>query len=148
MHPASSPIRILLAEDNDADAMIVEEALRSHSIEYEFVRVKDGRAALDLVSALEADPAMPVPHVIVLDLHLPKHDGLEIIRKIRSGPRCRELPIIALSASDSPAEINSVRQHSAIYFRKRSDFDSYMTLGAVVRDVVRDGSRKGPSYDE
>src|SRR5665213_2160202 len=138
MESYSSSIRVFLAEDNDADAMIVGEVLRTHPADYELVRVKDGEAALDFVATLEDSPTLPTPHIFVLDLHLPKHDGLEIIKVIRASLRCRALPIIALSASDSPQELERVESHSAIYFRKPSDFESYMKLAAVVQNVIRD----------
>jgi len=141
---ARRPSRILLAEDNDPDAMIVEEALRHHAIDYELVRVKDGKDALDLVEALERDAESPAPHIFILDLHLPKHDGLKIIQKIRAGPRCREIPIVALSASDVPKDREDVQSHSAIFFRKPSDLDSYMELGTVVRDLVRRARPSAP----
>src|SRR5579862_4485099 len=137
MPSASSPSRILLAEDNDVDAMIVEETLRQHGIDYELVRAKDGAHAIDLLEAFERDAEIPVPHLFILDLHLPKYDGLKIIRKIRAGLRCHEIPIVALSASDAPEDREEVRNHSAIFFRKPSDLDSYLELGIVVRDVVR-----------
>lgn len=136
-------IRIFLAEDNDADAIIVEEALRRHSIDYELVRTEDGKDALDLVETLERDAEIPAPHVFILDLHLPKCDGLEIIQKIRASLRCREIPIIALSASDAPNDRAEVRRHSAIYFRKASDLDIFLELGMVVRGIVCDQPGKG-----
>jgi CheY-like chemotaxis protein len=116
MQSAKSPSRILLAEDNDADALIVEEALRQHAIDFELVRARDGEHAIEIVEALERDADLPVPQLFILDLHLPKCDGLEIIRKIRAGLRCREIPIVALSASDAPKDKEAVRNHSAVYF--------------------------------
>ena len=61
MQSANWPSRILLAKDNDADAMIAEEALRQHVIDYELVRAKDGEHALNLVEALVRDAEIPAP---------------------------------------------------------------------------------------
>jgi len=143
MQSASSPSRILLAEDNDADALIVEEALRQHAIDFELVRAKDGEHAIALVEALERDSEIPVPQLFILDLHLPKRDGLEIIQRIRAGLRCREIPIVAMSASEAPRDREAVRMHSAIYFLKPSNLDSYLLLGAVVREAVSCQGHKG-----
>jgi CheY-like chemotaxis protein len=136
MQSDSSPRRILLAEDNDADAMLVEEALRRHGIDSELIRAKDGERAIEFVEAFERDGEMAVPQLFILDLHLPKHDGLEIMQRIRAGLRCRETPIIVLSGSDAPKDREAVQKHSAIYFRKPSDLDCYLQLGAIVREVV------------
>ena len=143
MQSPSSPCRILLAEDNDADALLVEEALRQHAIDFELVRARDGKHAIDFVEALESDAGMPVPQLFILDLHLPKCDGLEIIQKIRAGLRCRDIPIVAMSASDAPKHREAVRNHSAIYFRKPSDLESYLILGVVVREAVNCQGPKG-----
>jgi CheY-like chemotaxis protein len=137
MQSVSSPCRILLAEDNDADAMIVEEALTRHAIACELVRVRDGEHAVDLVEAFERLVEKPVPDLFILDLHLPKYEGLEIIRRIRMGPRCQGIPIVVLSGSDSAKDREAVRSHSAIYFRKPADLESYLELGTVVRELTR-----------
>src|SRR5580658_6997163 len=142
MQSASSPSRIILAEDNDADAMMLEEALQRHSVDYELVRAKDGEHALDLVEALESDAGQPAPALFILDLHLPRRDGLEVIQRIRTGPRCREIPIVALSGSDAPKDRENVQRHAVTYFRKPSDFDSYLKLGIVVKEAISGPLRK------
>jgi CheY-like chemotaxis protein len=117
MPSISLPTPILLAEDDAADAMIVEEAPRSHSIDYELVRVRDGSAPLDFVSALERNSVLPAPHVFVLD-HPENTAGL----------RCRELPIIAVRASNSPEEIQRYKVFQVI---RRSTFENCLTSTAI-----------------
>ena len=126
---ANSPSRILLAEDNDAGALVVEEALRPHRIDFELVRAKDGEHAIDL--------------------HFPKRGGLEIIhgleiiQKIRTGLRCREIPMVGLSVSGAPKDRDAVRKHSAIFFRTPGGLDSKLALGAVVQEAVSSQGARG-----
>ena len=127
---------ILLAEDNPADVMLVEVALKEHAIDCELLVMRDGEEALRFFRQLDADPNAPAPDLVLLDLHLPKHDGEEVIRGLRRSACCAETPVVVMSSSDSPKDRADAARHSARYFRKPAGLEAFMELGAVVKQVL------------
>ena len=91
---------ILLVEDNPDDEKLVLMALRKSGINNEVVIARDGQEALDRLHVSADRPKALRPAVIILDLHLPKIDGLEVLRRIRGDERTRLLPVVVLSSSD------------------------------------------------
>src|ERR1700759_2006850 len=95
-------IRILLVEDNPADAELCIRALRKHNLANDLVWVKDGAEALDFLFQTDAEPGSKVERalkVILLDLRLPKIDGMEVLRRIRADERTRKIPVVVLTSS-------------------------------------------------
>ena len=131
------PIRILAAEDNEADVILFEEALAHHQLEHQLDVVWDGQAALDYLTRMGKPGQPPCPDLLLLDLNLPKVDGGTILSEFRKHPECRETPVIIVTSSD--AERDRVRVGAfprTRYFRKPSDFEAYMELGAIIREAV------------
>jgi chemotaxis family two-component system response regulator Rcp1 len=128
---------ILLAEDNKGDVMLVREALTAHHIENTLYVVKDGQEALDFVARMgEADSA-PCPDLMLLDMNLPKVDGVAVLAAFREHKTCVATPVIIVSSSNNPGDRNRVAALGVShYFRKPPDFDEFMKLGEVVRDVL------------
>lgn len=89
-----SPMEILLVEDNPADVELTLHVLRKNNLANGIKVVRDGAEALDLIFKDEA-----VPRVILLDLKLPKVDGLEVLAKIKADPRTRKIPVVVLTSS-------------------------------------------------
>src|SRR6267154_1932291 len=92
---------ILLVEDNPDDEALTLRALRKNNISNEVVVARDGVAALDY---LQGD-GKPLPAVVLLDLKLPKVDGLEVLRRLRAEPRTKLLPVVILTSSTEEKDI-------------------------------------------
>jgi CheY-like chemotaxis protein len=130
-------LQILVAEDNYADVILFQEALQYHHIEHQLYIAADGQAALDFVARIGTSPATPCPDVMLLDLNLPKVDGPAILQEFRKHPECEHTPVIVVTSSDADKDRAKVAAFQVTrYFRKPSDFDAFMELGAIVREVV------------
>jgi len=107
MPDPQSPIEVLLVEDSATDAELCIRALKKHNLANRLVWAKDGAEALDLLFAT-GEHAMhgPVmPKVVLLDLRLPKVDGLEVLRRVKADDRTRTLPIVILTSSKEERDI-------------------------------------------
>ena len=134
--------RIVVAEDNPSDVFLIEAALKEHAIDCELVVVNDGAEALLFFRELAADGSSRAPDLL-LDLHLPKHDGTEIIREVRASARFSDMAVVVMSSSDSPGHRAEAENNSAHYFRKPSDLSAFMELGTVVKQALAREPREG-----
>src|SRR3954469_21279341 len=98
----ASPIRIVIAEDNMADVILVREALNAHEIQFEMKHVKDGAEAVALLCGSRTE--WTIPDLILLDLNMPKLSGLEVLSAIRRDAAGESVPIIVLTSSPAPEE--------------------------------------------
>ena len=128
---------ILLAEDNSADIELVREALEDRAITYELRIVEDGERAMDFIQRIDHDSTLRCPKLLLLDLHLPKRDGQEVLRCLRASERCGQTPVVILTSSDSPSDRETATRNAALhYFRKPSTLEQYMQLGDVVKNII------------
>jgi two-component system, response regulator len=127
---------VLLIEDNPSDEALTLRALRKNNIGNDVVVVRDGAEALDYLLGRRSDPAdaRAMPQLILLDLNLPKIDGLEVLRRIRADERTKLLPVVILTSSGEEQDI--VRGYGLganAYVRKPVDFiqfaDAVLQLG-------------------
>lgn len=102
-----SLVDILLVEDNPSDAELAIRALRKHHLANNLEWVKDGEAALDFLfnRGSYADRPTSLPRVVLLDLRLPKLDGIEVLTQIRNDPKTRELPVVILTSSKEERDL-------------------------------------------
>jgi two-component system, response regulator len=123
-------VEILLVEDNPNDAEMAIRALRKNNLANNVVHVTDGEEALDFIFARRAYNARKIknaPKVILLDLKLPKVDGLEVLKAVKSDPRTRIIPVIALTSSSEEKDIvESYRLGVNSYIVKPVDFDKFV----------------------
>lgn len=113
MQPHES-ISILLVEDNDGHAKLIERNLRKVNLLNPIVRVADGVEALDYLHGQGAtNGAPPLPRLVLLDINMPRMDGMEVLARIKSDDRLRRTPVIMLTSTDSQAEIDRCYQSGA-----------------------------------
>lgn len=120
---------ILLVEDNDDDVKLTKRALRKNNIMNELVVMGDGMAAMQYLRSLtdgsEEQPAR-LPAVILLDLKLPKMDGMDVLREIRGDPKLRRQPVVILTTSKEDQDIiKSYDLGANSYIRKPVDFEQF-----------------------
>jgi two-component system response regulator len=117
---------ILLAEDNPDDEALTLRALQKNNIKNEVVVVRDGVEALDYLFAngpYAGRDASGMPQLILLDLKLPKVDGLEVLRRLRADPRTKLVPVVILTSSNEEKDlINGYGLGANSYVRKPVDF--------------------------
>ena len=120
---------ILLVEDNPDDEELTVRALRKNNIANEVVVARDGAEALDYLFAQGAHAARDArlkPQVILLDLKLPKIDGLGVLRRIRADERTRYIPVVVLTSSREERDlIDSYGLGANSYVRKPVDFNQF-----------------------
>ena len=123
-----SPKTILLVEDNPDDEALTLRALNKNNIFNELKVARDGQEALDYFFGEDASER-PAPAVVLLDLKLPKIDGLEVLRRIRADPRTCLQPIVILTSSKEEQDIVSGYSLGAnSYIRKPVDFNQFMEV--------------------
>ena len=128
---------ILLAEDNAGDVLLVREALKEHGVSQPIEILSDGEQAARFIERLDESSTFNCPDVFLLDLHLPKKNGAVILRQLRASERCGQTPVIILTSSDSPRDLEYATKHAAhYYFQKPSTFQGFMELGGVVKAIV------------
>jgi CheY-like chemotaxis protein len=127
---------ILLVEDNPSDIGLTERALKKNAIYNTLVVVEDGQQALDYLfceGAYAQRDEHDLPVVVLLDLKLPKVDGLEVLRRIRSDPRTRRVPVVILTSSKEEQDVATGYDLGVnSYIRKPVDFNQF---AEVVRQL-------------
>ena len=119
---------ILLVEDNPDDEALTLRALKKNNIFNEVTVARDGQEALDYFFG-EGASERPAPTLVLLDLKLPKVDGLEVLRRIRTDPRTRLQPIVILTSSKEEQDIITGYGLGAnSYIRKPVDFAQFMEV--------------------
>lgn len=121
---------ILLVEDNADDEALTLRAFKKNNIRNPVLVMRDGQQALDYLFAAGAHAgrdARDLPQVVLLDLKLPKVDGLEVLRRIRADDRTRLLPVVILTSSKEERDIvNGYRLGANSYVRKPVNFDEFV----------------------
>lgn len=120
---------ILLVEDNDDDAELTIQAFREARIGNRVVRARDGVEALDYLFARgeHAGKEVELPAVILLDLKLPRVDGLGVLKTVRSNERTRTLPVVILTSSIEERDRLAAYHHFAnSYVQKPVNYDSFV----------------------
>lgn len=117
---------ILLVEDNPDDEALTQRALRNSNIANEVVVARDGAEAIDLLLGSGQGESARLPELVLLDLNLPKVNGFEVLRRIRSDSRTQSLPVVILTTSDEDRDlVESYRLGANSYVRKPVDFEEF-----------------------
>ncbi len=124
-------VEVLLVEDAPEDAELTMRTLKKHNLANNLMWVKDGAEAVDFLfgTGENAGPPACVPRVILLDLHLPKLDGLEVLRRLKADPVTRQIPVVVLTSS---TEESDMRECYALgvnsFVSKPVEFDAFMKV--------------------
>jgi len=136
MNPETHNI-IVVVEDNPADLWLVREALKAHRVHCVIQPIRDGEQALKLINSDESRVDL-----FILDMHLPKHDGEEILTCLRAIKRYARTPVIMMTALESSmARATAVRSPTMVYFPKPSTLDEFMELGRIVVALLEQDHR-------
>lgn len=122
-------VEILMIEDTEADAELAMRALRKRGLANHLVWVKDGADALDFLFATGAHAGRDIghrPHVVLLDLRLPKVSGLDVLRRIKADPRTKGIPVVVLTSSKEEVDLEECYALGVnSYITKPVEFDEF-----------------------
>jgi CheY-like chemotaxis protein len=133
---------VLLADDNPSDVYLIREALREHAVDCTLHVVSDGKDALRVISGETGNVSAGSIEagsigLIILDLNLPRHDGIEILQKLRESGALGHVPVVVLTSSDSPRDRVLANELGATrYLRKPSNLEEFLSLGAVFKELL------------
>ncbi len=128
------PMEILLVEDNLDDARLAIEALRRGDIKHRLTLVRDGEEALEFLQQNGRFAHAPKPDLILLDLHLPKRDGREVLTVVRSELQLKHVPIVILTASKAHEDlVRSELLQVDAYMVKPVDLEKFVALVKQLR---------------
>lgn len=120
---------ILLIEDNPADVILIQEAFKEARIGNRIGLAADGEEALQYLRREGSFAEAARPDLILLDLHLPKRSGREVLAEIKNDPDLAEIPVIILTTSAEDEDIHQAyRLHANCYLTKPVDIDSFLAL--------------------
>lgn len=132
---AETKLKFILAEDNPGDVFLIRRALDAQALLYELLVAKDGEEAIKYLT--EAAAGKHKIDLLLLDLNLPRHDGSEVLARLRSHPTMAEVPAILLTSSDSPQDRERcLRLGASRYFQKPSNLAAFMEVGKIARELV------------
>jgi len=116
----------------------VREAIKMEDLPVEVYIAPDGERAVELIVKAENDPDAPCPHVLLLDINLPRIDGFEVLRRIRASHKFKNIPVLMVTSSDSPADRTEAAKLGARYFRKPVTYDEFVKIGAFLRQFLEE----------
>ena len=126
------PVMVLLVEDNDDHAELVIRQMADHRIANKVVRLVDGQEALDYLfrkGQFEDPDSSPRPHVIFLDLRLPKVDGLDVLKELKDSDELRDIPVVVLTTSEGERDVaKAYLNHTNSYVVKPVDYQKFRDL--------------------
>ncbi len=123
------PIHILLVEDNEGDIFLTTEAFENGKFYTELSVVRDGKAAIDFLKKEGNYAKAKEPDLLLLDLNLPKRNGLEVLQFIKQDTKLMHIPVIILSTSSAERDINKCYEnHANCYIIKPVEIENLFTV--------------------
>ncbi|MEW6420484.1 MAG: response regulator [Deinococcota bacterium] len=138
----ATPIEILLVEDSEPDILLTEEAFAAAGVTNRLHLARDGVEALDFLRQVGEYADAPRPDVILLDINMPRMNGMEVLAELKRDPQLMTIPVIVLTTSQADEDIlRSYQAHAASYVVKPIDFEHFYqaihALGRYMLSVVR-----------
>ena len=125
---AAEPIVIVLAEDDDGHATLVERNLSRVGVANPLVRLRDGQEALDFLRGQNGQPARKSQAILLLlDIKMPRVDGFEVLRQLKADPQTALIPVIVLTTTDDPREVQRCYELGcSVYITKPVDYQAFV----------------------
>jgi CheY-like chemotaxis protein len=134
------PLQVFVVEDNQGDVLLIRMALDYRQVSHHLTVARDGSEAIEIIRTMGREQGPPCPDIMLLDLNLPKDDGLAVISAFREHPECVQTPVIVVTSTAARREVAQLDQLGVKhYFQKPHDFYEYMALGNLVADVAGSG---------
>lgn len=129
------PVEILLVEDDEGDVVLTKESLNEAKIRNNLSVVRDGEQALDYLHKRNGFEDARRPHVILLDLNLPRKDGRQVLEEVKSDPSLKTIPVVILTTSDAEQDVvSSYSLNANCYIRKPVDLDEFSKVVRAIDD--------------
>jgi CheY-like chemotaxis protein len=149
---AAEPIMIVLVEDDDGHANLVERNLKRAGVSNGIQRLKDGQEALDFIHGVGdfAGRNLNKPMLLLLDIKMPRVDGVEVLRQLKSDSQTALVPVIMLTTTDDPREIQRCYELGcSVYITKPVDYQAFVEainrLGLFLQVVrIPDSTQRTP----
>ena len=147
------PLTIVLAEDDDGHANLIHRNLERAGLTNGFIRVRDGQEALELLRGQGAFAGQTIhgDFLLLLDINMPRVDGVEVLRQIKADPRLAATPVIMLTTTDDPREVERCYKLGCnVYITKPVAYDKFVEairqLGLFLQvvKVPANGHARGP----
>jgi CheY-like chemotaxis protein len=123
----TEPLQIILAEDDDGHALLIERNLKRAGLVNRLVRVRDGQEALDLIRAGGGAEPAGAPFLLLVDINMPRIDGVEVLRQLKADPKTALVPVIMLTTTDDPREVERCYQLGcSIYITKPVRYEDFV----------------------
>lgn len=129
--------RILLVEDNEADIYLFRKALDHAGLRFDLTVIEDGGKAITFIRGEGEYAGSPVPDLAIIDLSLPKNDGIEVLEAIRAAERFAHIPVVAVSSSAKPpSRLNEGHLRVARYISKPPDLEEFLRIGSILKGIL------------
>lgn len=139
MKDTLQPARIVVIDDSPTDVLLLRHALDLHHEPYELTVLNDGEEALQFVGLHRKPSHEPEPCVIVLDLHLPRYDGMAVLRAIKREPMLANISVIILTTLATPEEeVEMVRMGVRLYQAKPMNLDELSAVAGRILDICKE----------
>ena len=133
---SSGTFTVIVVDDNQADVWLVQEALEENGVHSELFVAADGEEAFTLIDRIE-NGQLPCPHLVVLDLNLPKVNGFEVLKRLRSSQKCGKKPVVIFSSSNAQSDRKeAARLGAAGYIEKPSNLSDLPDVGRRLKEVL------------
>jgi CheY-like chemotaxis protein len=137
-NPPAKPIRILLVEDDDGDAKAVERAFQKARIANPIVRALDGIEAMAILKGTDEQPRLESPYLLLVDLNMPRMDGIQLVTAIREDPNLRDTIIFMLTTSNRSEDIRAAYSLNVTgYILKEKAGEDFLRRFSVVDSYWR-----------
>lgn len=130
---------ILIADDDDGHAFLVEDNLRRGGVDTTFLRFNDGQETLDFLFGRTPEPAFEPerPYLLLLDIRMPKVDGVAVLQQIKASPVLHKLPVVMLTTTEDPHEVDRCHDLGCnIYIHKPVSYESFANAMAQLGKLV------------
>jgi len=122
-------VKIVIAEDDEGHATLIKKNLERAGIRNEFIHLKDGKETLDYLfqRSKKKNRKNRVPLLLLLDLKMPKVDGVEVLRQVKADPELKRMPVIIITTTDDPREVEKCHELGcSSYITKPIDYNKFV----------------------